>query len=411
MRVFVSILLLVLSVFQLAAQNRCSSDEKLKELMHDYPDYAQTRQLIKEQAQEWISNHGSEKTQAVITIPVVVHVVYANAQQNISDAQIWSQIQVLNEDYRKLNANFVNTPSEFLPVAADMEIQFVLAGIDPFGNPSSGITRTETTVANWNGSDLVKSTSDGGIDGWNRNKYLNIWVCNIGSGLLGYAYPPGAPSYLDGVVIGYKYFGTTGVLQSPFNKGRTATHEIGHWLNLDHPWGFNENNSNCTSDDGISDTPKLMEPNFGCPSFPHKTCTNNPDNGDMFMNYMDYTNDACMTMFTEGQKAEMHAVLNGPRAGIKNANIPAAVNYPDAVGVLDLYPNPTRGEFTLELKETPNEPITYTLVNSIGAVVMRGVLSNRLTRIEATNQQAGIYFLNIETGQGHRTVKKLLITR
>lgn len=394
------------------AQVHCGSDEKVSDLLERYPEYTQTITLIEQQAQEWITNN-REKTSAVITIPVVVHVVYNNSTQNISYEQIASQIDVLNEDYRKLNANFSNTPSAFQGITADTEIEFCLAKKDPNGNWTDGVTRTETSIGNWNGSDLVKSTSDGGKDGWPHTKYLNIWVCNIGSGYLGYAYPPGVPGYLDGVVIGYKYFGKTGTVQSPYNKGRTATHEIAHWLGLSHLWGNGNDNANCNASDNVNDTPTQGEANFGCPSFPHESCSNGP-NGDMFMNFMDYTNDACMTMFTQGQKQKMVAILNSARVGVKNSDAGCnVVGINEAVPQVEfqLYPNPTKDMFNLELVNTPNEPISYTLVNSIGAVVKSGYLSSQRTEFNVANYNAGIYFLTIETGQGQKTVKKLLITK
>src|SRR5205085_7351896 len=140
----------------------------------------------------------------------------------------------------------------------------------------------------------VKYTANGGHDAWNRDQYLNIWVCDL-SGKIGYAQFPGGPAATDGVVIDYQAFGTLGTASIPFHLGRTATHEIGHWLNLRHIWG----DANC-GDDLVADTPTQQTDNGGCPSFPHVTCSNGP-NGDMFMNYMDYVNDNCMNMFTAGQ--------------------------------------------------------------------------------------------------------------
>jgi len=255
------LLFCLLGCFALAskAQQHCAYSEKVSELMAQDPEFAAKRDLIEQQTQNWIANHSSEKEDIVITVPVVVHVVYKTQSQNISDEQISSQIDVLNDDYRRMNADATNTPAEFQSVAADTQIEFCMASTDPDGNWTSGITRTETTVSNWNGSDNVKFTSMGGIDNWDPTKYLNIWICNIGAGLLGYAYPPGVQSYLDGVVIGYRYFGTTGVVSAPYNKGRTTTHEIGHWFNLEHPWGLNDANTNCNADDiSVIQTPRMF---------------------------------------------------------------------------------------------------------------------------------------------------------
>ncbi|MBL7776053.1 MAG: T9SS type A sorting domain-containing protein, partial [Saprospiraceae bacterium] len=153
----------------------------------------------------------------------------------------------------------------------------------------------------------VKFYSSGGSDAWPRDAYLNLWVCDLSSGLLGYAQFPGGPANTDGVVCDYLYFGTTATgAQPPFDKGRTATHEVGHWLNCYHIWG--DDGTSCTGTDQVADTPNQADENYGCPAFPTVSCSNGP-NGDMFMNYMDYTDDACMNLFTQGQKTRMQALF------------------------------------------------------------------------------------------------------
>lgn len=289
--------------------------ERLAYLMQRDPTIAQRMAAIEAQTQAYVQQQQSQphqRTHNVITIPVVVHIVYRTSAENISDAQVQSQIQVLNEDFRRQNADAANTPSLFASVAADVEIQFCLATRDPQGNPTNGITRTQTTKTSFDiYSDDVKYSSRGGKDAWPTDQYLNIWVCNLSGGLLGYAqFPGGGPPAEDGVVINYRYFGRGGSAQAPYNKGRTATHEVGHWLNLRHIWG----DAQC-GDDYVSDTPTQEGPNYGCPSFPHPSCGNA---SDMFMNYMDYGDDHCLNMFTQGQKARMRAVLSpaGYRAGL-----------------------------------------------------------------------------------------------
>lgn len=245
-------------------------------------------------------------------IPVVVHVVYNTASGNISDKQVRSQIARLNLDYRAKNIDKSKTPTVWSGLATDARIQFAMATKDPQGKPTKGITRTQTTQASFADDDGVKSSASGGADGWPSDKYLNLWVCALGGGLLGYAQFPGGPPQTDGVVILYTAFGTTGTATAPFNLGRTATHEIGHWLNLHHIWGDTQH---CEGTDFVNDTPNAQMPNFGKPKFPHVTCSNGP-NGDMFMNYMDYVDDDTMVMFTSGQVARMNAALDGPRSAI-----------------------------------------------------------------------------------------------
>jgi hypothetical protein len=256
----------------------------------------------------------SQRT-GIVRIPVVVHVVFNAASENISMTQIRSQITALNRDYRASNPDRVKTPSAWQGLVADAQIQFVLASRDPNGNTTTGVTRTKTTRTEFGTGDTVKAKSKGGANPWPADRYLNFWVCTLGGGLLGYAQFPGGPAKTDGVVILNTAFGTTGTATAPFDRGRTATHEVGHWLNLRHIWGDTED---CTGTDLVADTPNAALPNFGKPHFPHVSCHNGP-NGDMFMNYMDYVDDAAMFMFTTQQVARMRASLDGPRNAIGRA--------------------------------------------------------------------------------------------
>jgi hypothetical protein len=248
-------------------------------------------------------------------ITVVVHVVHnpASPAEKISVAQVKSQIAVLNRDYRATNPDKSTTPAVFSGLVADPTIEFGLATKDPDGSATPGITYTETDQTSFSDRDNpVKSTVKGGIDSWNTKKYLNIWVCTLRDGLLGYAQFPGGPVKTDGVVILNTAFGTNGSATAPYNLGRSAIHEIGHFLNLRHIWG---DMPNCDGDDLVDDTPGAESPNFGKPTFPHVSCSNGP-NGDMFMNYMDYVDDDTMVMFTPGQVARMHTTLDGPRKSL-----------------------------------------------------------------------------------------------
>jgi hypothetical protein len=265
----------------------------------------------------------------VTMIPVVVHVVWNTAAQNIGDAQITSQIGVLNRDFRKTNADVSSVPAVFAPLCADARIEFELATTDPQGNPTTGITRTQTNRASFT-DDAVKSAATGGADAWPADRYLNIWVCQLGGGLLGYAQFPGGPAATDGVVILHTAFGTSGTAMAPFNLGRTATHEIGHWLNLRHIWG--DDGNGCNGDDFVTDTPNCGGPNTGAPSFPRVTCGNAP-NGDLFMNYMDYTDDRAMFMFTGGQVQRMQTCLDMDRPAIGRPKQETGVAVPDVVGL------------------------------------------------------------------------------
>jgi len=300
------------------AQRICGTTEYQQMLEQQDPSIINRREEIEQFTRDYLINN-PQGDRALVTIPVVVHVVYNTTAENISDAQIQSQITVLNQDFRKLNADAANTPSAFAGLAGDANIQFCLASVDPNGNATNGILRVPTSSTSFGTNNTVKSSSTGGSNPWNAGKYLNLWVCDISGSILGYAQFPGGSASTDGVVCDYQYFGTNGTATAPFNKGRTATHEVGHWLNLYHIWG--DDGTGCTGSDLVTDTPNAAGPNYGCPAFPTVTCSNGP-NGDMHMNYMDYTDDACMYMFSNGQIARMQALFatGGSRNGLLTSN-------------------------------------------------------------------------------------------
>ena len=238
----------------------------------------------------------------VVTIKTIVHVVYNTAVQNITKAQINSQFRAMNKDFRATNPDRSGTPVAWKGLIADTRIKFKLVKV----------TRTKTTRTSFATDEGVKKASTGGIAPITPNTHLNVWVCPLGGGLLGYAQFPGGPSATDGVVINYQAFGTSGTAVAPFDKGRTVTHEIGHYLNLRHIWG---DTPDCSGSDMVADTPNAAGPNFGTPAFPHVTCGNGP-NGDMFVNYMDYTDDKGMFMFTSQQVTRMRTALETTRSGL-----------------------------------------------------------------------------------------------
>jgi hypothetical protein len=269
--------------------------------------------------------------QEIIRIPVVVHVIYSDTRLNISDEKIHSQIKTLNEDFRKLNADHAKVPAQYRDLVADVGIEFMLASKDPNGNYTTGITRTFSQLTGWHGRILreqdtlerlpLYNTAKGGHDAWPRDKYLNIWIADLSDGagfviLAGYAQFPGAPAGADGIVIDPRCFGNIAPLNPRQEFGRTATHEIGHWLNLSHIYSV-------PSDD-VEDTPPGCAPNLNSvPASSLLNCTNdrifmnsgtdpsmNCGPSPMNMNFMDYVADQNMYMFTIGQKARMRAVFS-----------------------------------------------------------------------------------------------------
>ena len=281
------------------ARRSCASQDVLAEQMKADPTLALRMNQIEAFTQKAMLTN--RLVNGKVVIPVVVNVLYNTAAENISDAQIQSQIDVLNKDYTATNSDFSTTPAEFAGVAANVDITFVL----------DKIVRKSTTKTSWGTRDTMKQTKRGGLDPTSPSNTLNMWACTIGGGILGYAQFPGGSLATDGVVIDSKYFGLSSAASYPYNLGRTATHEVGHWMNLRHIWG----DASC-GNDLVSDTPVHKTSNFGVPVYPYvSTCL--PAHNEMTMNYMDYTDDRGMYMFTTGQKARMTPlfVTGGARAG------------------------------------------------------------------------------------------------
>lgn len=284
-----------------ATQRHCAADEVLQQQLQEDPSFRQRLEEIEAFTRRFVENNEAARLlpDGTIEIPVVVNVLYRTNAQNISLAQIQSQIDVLNEDFSATNADYNLTSTYQSVKSGDIGITFVL----------DQVIRKKTNKRSWSANDAMKKSSQGGINPTSPTTKLNIWVCNLSNGLLGYAQFPGGNSATDGVVCDDNAFGRTGTATAPFNKGRTATHEVGHWMNLRHIWG----DATC-GNDFVGDTPLHNTANYGCPAAGHlSTCTGTPV--EMTMNYMDYTDDACMYMFSLGQKSRMLAVFasGGPR--------------------------------------------------------------------------------------------------
>ncbi len=295
---------------------RCATNEVTQRLQKQDPGISTQMQKVKLQARAYQQQKKQARLQQpVLLIPVVFHVVYRTSRENISTEQILSQLEVLNNDYRRRNSDSTQTLSQFKGIAADTRIQFCLATRNPSGNPTTGITRKSTTTVAFDIDDAVKSSSFSGQDAWDPERYLNIWVCNLSGESLGYSQYPGGPAETDGVVLDYTTIGQPPVnpFASLYNLGRTGTHEIGHWLGLQHIWGPND--TGCDDSDDITDTPNQDDATTGCPTGTVVSCNNSPS-GDMYQNYLDYTDDACMNLFTRDQAEYMQSILNTTRQNI-----------------------------------------------------------------------------------------------
>ena len=291
------------------AQRSCAANDVLLEQLIADPSLRTRMDAIEAFTKKAISTGEYRRVYGTIQITVVVNVLYNAAAENISDQQVQSQIDVLNADYNNTNSDRTNVPSIFTSSVGSLGVTFVL---------HLPINRRSTNKKSWGTNDAMKKTSQGGIDPTDPAHNLNMWSCNLGRNLLGYAQFPGGNPATDGVVILYSAFGSRtiypgGTYISKYDLGRTASHEVGHWMNLRHIWG--DDGGSCSGTDYVADTPNQGAENYGCPVFPHVSCSNN---GDMSMNYMDYTDDACMYMYSYGQAQRMLAVFapGGPRAAI-----------------------------------------------------------------------------------------------
>ena len=391
----------LLSFVVVHAQRTCATSIKMNELFEKDAKFKQHHQEV----MNYIRNPDSvnslfkKRTTAttVVTIPVVFHILYKNDTENVSDEQIMSQLTVLNIDYRKLNADFSSVvPSAFQSFGADMQIQFCIATKTPSGESTTGIVRKAVS------SSFVFEdsyyTADGD-DAWDTTKYLNIWVGSFSNtSLLGFAYfPSSAGQSDDGLCISFEAFGTTGTATAPFDKGRTATHEIGHYFGLDHPWG--DDNSRCNTSansDGISDTPATNGPYKGCPSFPTnaKACATTA-NGSMFMNYMDYVDDGCMAFFTNGQKAVVQNTLSSSRLSLLSSSGCAALGLDEqsAIDAIALYPNPASQYFNITSLKTKIDEVD--IFDNNGRLVKNQKLTQINNIITIENLASGIYFVRI----------------
>ncbi len=411
---FIFILLSIVFTKNIGAQEKCYSKLYAQEAIKN-DAIIRTNVLAVESfiaAQQNPGNNMQNRIEAsVIKIPVVFHILYHSLEEKISDALVNQQIAILNDCFRRKNADTVKTPARFKSLAADCEIEFYLATSDPRKRNTNGITRKYTPIKEWEAKDDMKFSSKQGTDAWDTRSYLNIWVCNLDN-VAGYSSVVGGAAEKDGIVIDYSAFAINPNVAG-YNLGKTAVHEVGHWLGLKHLWG-----DEYCGDDGVSDTPKQSGNNVECPSGILISCNNGP-NGDMYMNYMDFTNDDCINMFTTGQKERMRALFNA--GGVRNSflnskgldaplifEIPLPEEDPKWLEI-KMYPNPATNELNLDFAydiRWIGKIIQVT--NLTGQVLMNVTVTSKFQRINIANLPSGIYFLAAKKDDGESMKKRFI---
>jgi hypothetical protein len=413
----------LLATFSVNAQKRkCGTADNLKEAMLHNPVVAAAVKAMETQIALEATEPLKKTRAGTITIPVVVHIIHstglsAGSGNNISNARVLSQIDAMQEDFQKKNSDSLPTSHPFYSATGNPKIDFVLARRNPSGASTTGIVRY-TLPAPLDASAITKDDLEDEIKPqtiWDRNKYLNIWVVDFASSLsiLGYAqFPNSGSANTDGVVIDYKYFGVGSGVVAPYNNGRTAVHEVGHWLGLYHIWGDDDdgngvcNAGECSGSDNVSDTRNACERNYGAPTFPNNggLCGNNA-NGDMYMNYMDYSDDFSMVMFTNGQVDRMNSFLNSvgsPRNQLLSSlggQWPTALENQN-IELAKIYPNPATSTITLVF-ERQNEAATFTISDLFGKVVVNTTevaSANSLHKVDISYLPAGQYLVRIQQG-------------
>jgi hypothetical protein len=409
---------------------KCYTTELIENELTTNPDYKGEIYKVLQQNRLWLANNNKETT--TITIPIVVHVIYRQSHSNpgigtnIPNFQIEDQIRILNEDYSKTNSEFPNPPrNTFVNSAGNPDLKFCLATTDPDGNSTTGITRTLSSKNNFlypSESNDMKKNNTGGINGWPPSKYLNIWVCDLSSSgnttVLGYAYLPGLQSWnawKDGLVVDFQHFGTTGNASSS-SDGRTPTHEVGHFLGLNHTFCESQSGGCCDNDDSnVYDTPATDDVYFGNvnANTNNNTCNDllygfSSDLLDMDENFMAYSNHTWM--FSNDQVSEMMATLNGYRSNLKNSDV--SVNCTGIVSNnnidnkrFKIYPNPSNGKFIVMTENN----VKIEILNILGNIIYQS--NNTSTQeIDLSFVENGIYIININS-DNERFTEKIIINR
>jgi len=397
-------LLIFVSIgFHSFAQKKCNMEEYVKQQLSENISLKNKLEQVEIFTSERTASTGdaqrSNRMPEIIKVPVVVHILYHTPDQNIPVSVVELLIAALNRDFGKKNSDTVNIPSAFKPYASEMGFEFKLASSDPRGVSTNGVVKKYTPMRYWMSDDKMKFNTSYGDDAWDSKSYLNIWICNM-QDVLGYSTFPGMDPLKDGVVLSFEALIGHGT-STNINDFRTIVHEVGHWLNLHHTWG----DAYC-GDDGIDDTPKQSTYTPGCPNGVRITCGNAPL-GDMYMNYMDFTDDVCMNMFTKGQRRRARIIFEegGPRNSILrskglNISIVQSAQLPDFYPkwlYAQVYPNPATT--TIKIFYEYDERWIgrkIEILDMSGRIVLSKIINSKIEIVDVGRLTAGVYFIRAE---------------
>jgi len=401
---YLVVLFFIVTGSQLFSQQRCSMEEYVNRQVSEDISLKDKLEQVDAFTRERTTSTGSAQRvngiPETITIPVVFHVLYHTREQNIDRSFLNHLIAALNRDFNKKNSDTSNIPSVFKPYATSMGFEFKMATMDPKGRSTDGVVRKYTPIVYWMSDDQMKFSASYGDDAWDSKSYLNIWICNM-KDVMGYSTFPGMDPLKDGVVLSiediFKARGTT----PKINDLRTVVHEVGHWVNLYHIWG-----EGYCGDDKVDDTPKQGSYTPGCPSGTRVTCGNGPT-GDMYMNFMDFTDDVCMNMFTKGQRKRARTIFEdgGPRnsilysKGLNTSMIEASLLpdfYPKWYSP-QIYPNPATTSIKIYFdydERWIGKKMEFLDIS--GRVVFSKIIDSRIETIDVNRFTAGVYFIRAE---------------
>lgn len=336
----------------------------------------------------------------VLVIPVVFHIVYGSSEQNISDEQIMSQLEVINEDFSATNADAADVIQEFRAVTGNPRLKFTLA--DDHG--VRGITRTQTLHGPFFNDDL-HSTTKGGKDAWDTNLFLNVWIADLGNQFFGYGTPPGTPPFRDGAAIHFEYVGRGGSAASPFDLGRTLTHELGHWMGLQHVWG----DGGCNSSDNIDDTPVQDNPVNGC-DLERVSCGTK----SMTQNFMNSSDDHCMNLFTIQQSIAMRETLMSSRPQVYSRDQLMTGIAEQKEFINSIYPNPLKDQqfITIELNNVISSPAELSITDISGNIIKTKALGPGIYQYEVgmSGVASGMYLVFVKS-RGRTYKNKIIVNR